>query len=130
MFADSITPVRQAGQFDLVDTETPVEIADGVELIPTPGHTPGHMSVRISSAGETALVTGDVLHHPIQLAHPRLCCGVDVDPALSERTRQTILSTVADTETLLLGSHFTHPTGGHIRSTASGFVLVPAAAIS
>ena len=128
MFADSITPVRRAGQYELVDVETPVEIADGVELLPTPGHTPGHVSVRISSGGETALVTGDFLHHPIQLAHPRLCCGVDVDPAVSERTRETTLSSIADTETLLLGSHFTHPTAGRVRSTASGFVLVPTAA--
>ena len=73
MFADSITPVRRAGQLELVDADIPVEIADGVELIPTPGHTPGHVSVRISSAGEIALVTGDRrarAHHRIGF-HPR-----------------------------------------------------------
>lgn len=128
MFADSITPIRQAGQLDVVTAESAVEIADGIELIPTPGHTPGHVSVRISSAGETAFITGDSMHHPVQLAHPSLCCGADVDPLLARRTRELILSSIADTNTLLLGSHFTPPTGGHVKSTTTGFVLIPAPA--
>jgi glyoxylase-like metal-dependent hydrolase (beta-lactamase superfamily II) len=125
MFADSITPVREGGQLELVDAAAPVEIADGVELIPSPGHTPGHVSVLISSAGRAALVTGDFLHHPIQLAHPNLCCSADVDYATSERTRAAMLSRIADTETLLLGTHFTHPAAGHVRSTPSGYAFAP-----
>lgn len=125
MFADSITPIVEAGQFDRIDVPEPVEIADGVELVPSPGHTPGHLSVRIRSAGQTALVTGDFLHHPVQVAHPTLCCGADVDGAVAERTRKTILSSLADSDTLLLGSHFTDPTAGFVRSGRSGLVLVP-----
>jgi glyoxylase-like metal-dependent hydrolase (beta-lactamase superfamily II) len=128
MFADSIDPVKGAGQLELVDARTPVEIADGVTLVPTPGHTPGHVSVQITSGDETALISGDFLHHPVQVAHPRLCCGADVDPAASERTRAAVLSSIADTETLLLGSHFTHPTAGRVRTTSTGWVLAPAAA--
>lgn len=127
MFADSITPVVQAGQFDRIDVPDPVEVAEGVELISSPGHTPGHVSVRITSAGETALVTGDFLHHPVQVAHPQLCCGADVDGAAAERSRKMLLSSLADTETLVLGSHFTHPTAGFVRSGTSGLTFVPAA---
>ncbi|WP_156657569.1 MBL fold metallo-hydrolase [Mycobacterium kyorinense] len=130
MFADSVTPVRDAGQLDLVDVETPVEIAEGVELIPTPGHTPGHVSVRIASAGRTALVTGDFLHHPVQVAYPDLCCGADVDGAVAERTRKAMLSSLVDTQTLVLGSHFTHPTAGFVRNGVSGLVLTPPAETS
>lgn len=128
MFADSIDPVRRTGQYELVDVQRPVDIADGVTLIPTPGHTPGHASVQLTSGGQSALISGDFLHHPVQVADPRLCCSVDVDPAASERTRAAVLSGLADTETLLFGSHFTHPTAGRVRTTPSGFVLEPAAA--
>lgn len=123
MLADSITPVRDAGQFDTVAVDSPVEIAPGVELIPSPGHTPGHVSVQIASAGHTALVTGDVLHHPAQIAHPDLRCSADVDPLQAARTRNALLSSLAGSETLVLGTHFTHPTAGFVRLDGSGLVL-------
>ena len=62
VLADSVTPVWDAGLVDLVETNH--RICDEVSLVPTLGHTPGHVSVRIASLGEEALITGDCMHHP------------------------------------------------------------------
>lgn len=125
---DSIAPVRDAGLWHPVEVDNrPVEIATGVELVSSPGHTPGHVSVRITSAGRSALISGDVIHHPVQLAHYNLTCVADLDPTTAIRTRTRLLSDLADSETLLLGTHFTHPTGGWIRTTDAGYRLVSSA---
>ena len=58
---------------------------DEVRLEPTPGHTPGHVSVRIASRGEEAVITGDLMHHPVQIAHPDWAQRADVDPAQARR---------------------------------------------
>lgn len=126
MFADSITPVLEAGQVDIVDVPGEIAIAEGVTLVPTPGHTPGHLSVRVESEGRTALISGDFVHHPVQIARADLCCGADVDPVAAEHTRRRVLDSVTDEEILFLGSHFTHPTAGYVRSTAAGRVFEPA----
>ena len=68
VLADSVTPVWNAGLIDLVETDH--RICDEVSLVPTLGHTPGHVSVRIASQGEEALITGDFMHHPCQIAYP------------------------------------------------------------
>ncbi|MEK9724284.1 MAG: MBL fold metallo-hydrolase, partial [Rhodospirillaceae bacterium] len=86
VFDDSVKPVFDAGLVDLVETDH--RVAPGVRLIPTPGHTPGHVSVLIESRGETALITGDFLHHPCQMAHPEWGAVVDEDAAGAERTRR------------------------------------------
>ena len=65
-FGDAVRPVFEAGQADLVDTDH--KITDEVRFAPTPGHTPGHVSVLIESKGQRAVITGDMMHHPIQIA--------------------------------------------------------------
>lgn len=126
MFADSVQPVRDSGQLQLVDVPADgVEAAPGVRLLPAPGHTPGQVSVHLDSAGRCAVITGDCLHHPLQLAHPDICSSADVDPGQAARTRRTLLTRLADTDTLLLGSHFPPPTAGLVRSERDGFRLVP-----
>ncbi|WP_439678655.1 MBL fold metallo-hydrolase [Embleya sp. MST-111070] len=115
MFRDSVIPVEQAGLLHLVDVPAEgTRIAPGLRLLPTPGHTPGHVAVEVTSRGETALITGDCVHHPIQLAHPAIGACVDIDPRQSEATRRALLARLADTETLLLGTHFAPPTAGRI----------------
>lgn len=117
MFRDSVHPVRDAGLLDLVDTSAgPAEVAPGVRLLPAPGHTPGQVAVELRGDDRTALITGDAVHHPVQIARPGIGSCVDIDPALAERTRRTLLASVADTEALLLGSHFAAPTGGRVRT--------------
>ncbi|MGW1544120.1 MBL fold metallo-hydrolase [Streptomyces sp. NPDC002309] len=118
LFADSVTPLVEAGLVDLVAAD--VRITPEIRLIPTPGHTPGHTSVLIESQGERALITGDFIHHPVQLAHPEWTSAGDHDPDLAVATRRTMLDELADTGTLLIGTHFPGPTAGHAVSDGDG----------
>jgi glyoxylase-like metal-dependent hydrolase (beta-lactamase superfamily II) len=83
--------------------------------MPTPGHTPGHVSVAIESRGEQALITGDMIHHPCQIAHPEWSPTFDVDPAAAATMRRSVLDRVADRPVLVIGTHFAAPTAGHVR---------------
>jgi glyoxylase-like metal-dependent hydrolase (beta-lactamase superfamily II) len=113
LFGDSVRPVLDAGLADLV--EPGHEVADGITLLPTPGHTPGHVSVRIRSRGEEAVVSGDVMHHPVQCARPEWGAVFDSDAAWAERTRREFLDRYADTDVLVIGTHFPDPVAGHVR---------------
>ncbi|GAA2687225.1 MULTISPECIES: MBL fold metallo-hydrolase [Actinosynnema] len=126
VFRDSVDPVERAGLLEPVDVPGGgLEVAPGVRLLPTPGHTPGHVAVELTSGDERALITGDCLHHPVQLAHPDLTACVDVDPALSRATRRALLDRLAGTGTLLLGTHFAPPTAGRVVRHGSGYRLDP-----
>ncbi|MEV8319931.1 MBL fold metallo-hydrolase [Streptomyces sp. NPDC059900] len=127
MFRDSVHPIKDAGLLDLVDVAPEgTDIAPGVRLRSTPGHTPGQVAVELSSRGERALITGDCIHHPVQLPHPDLGSCVDIDPAAAARTRHELLDSLSGTRTLLLGSHFPPPTAGHVIPDGDAFRLVPA----
>ncbi|HVC62565.1 MAG TPA: MBL fold metallo-hydrolase [Acetobacteraceae bacterium] len=110
--ADSVTPILDAGLADLVETEH--RICDEVSLIPTAGHTPGHVSVRIVSRGEAALITGDFMHHPCQIAYPDWALTSDSDPAGGSRTRWEMFDRLADRQVLVLITHFAGTTAGRI----------------
>jgi glyoxylase-like metal-dependent hydrolase (beta-lactamase superfamily II) len=126
MFRDSIYPVREAGQLDLIDVrDGGVEIAPGLRLLPTPGHTPGHVAVELRDGTQAALITGDCLHHPVQMPCPDIGSCVDIDPAQAETTRRGLLASLADTDVLLLGTHFPPPTAGYVRSGGDAHHLVP-----
>ena len=120
---DSIQPVVDAGLVDLVDVDA--EIAPGVSLLSTPGHTPGHCSVLLQSGGERALITGDFMHHAVQVAAPEWCSRFDTDAAAGERTRRDFIAEHADTDLLVIGTHFGGPGAGHIVSSDGGHVFVP-----
>jgi len=104
VFDDSIRPVVEAGLVDLVASDT--QICDEITLIPTPGHSPGHVSIHIRSDGEAALLSGDTAHHPCQMAHLDWSSTVDSDPAQSTASRRMLFSRFADTPTLVIGGHF------------------------
>jgi glyoxylase-like metal-dependent hydrolase (beta-lactamase superfamily II) len=122
VFADSVQPVFEAGLVDLVNTDH--RVCDEVSLVPTLGHTPGHVSVRITSKGEAALITGDFLHHPCQMAHPEWAAAVDYDKAASTRTRHEVFSALAGTPTLLIGTHFAGATAGRVVRDGDAYRLV------
>ncbi|MFK0294029.1 MBL fold metallo-hydrolase [Streptomyces sp. NPDC090442] len=126
MFRDSVLPVEEAGLLDLVDVPPQgVEVATGLRLLPTPGHTPGHVAVEISSQGATALVTGDCTHHPVQFADPAIGSCVDIDPAEALATRRALFTALAGNETLVLGTHFPPPTAGRVVPTGTTYRLAP-----
>ncbi|MFB6550578.1 MULTISPECIES: MBL fold metallo-hydrolase [unclassified Streptomyces] len=126
MFRDSVHPVEEAGLLDVVDVPAEgVDVAPGLRLLPTPGHTPGHIAVRVGGFGADALITGDCVHHPVQFAHPAMGSCVDIDPALAESTRRTLLASLAGTETLVLGTHFPPPTAGRVVGHGNAYRLAP-----
>ena len=110
VFNDSIKPVVDAGLVDLIASDA--DVANEITLIPTPGHSPGHMSVHINSGGEEALLTGDAAHHPVQMAHPDWASTADSDPAQSTRSRRELFARFADTPTLVIGGHYG---AGHLK---------------
>jgi len=112
VFADSVRPVYDAGLVDLVETDH--RLCDEIGLVPTVGHTPGHVSVRIASRGEEALITGDFMHHPCQIAHPEWASTADADPEQGQRTRERMFGELAGTPVLVLGTHFAGATAGRI----------------
>jgi glyoxylase-like metal-dependent hydrolase (beta-lactamase superfamily II) len=112
VFADSVRPVYDAGLVDLVETDA--RLSDEISLIPTVGHTPGHVSVRIFSRGEEALITGDFMHHPCQIAHPEWASTADSDPEQGQRTRERMFEQLSGTPVLVIGTHFAGATAGRI----------------
>ncbi len=122
VFSDSVKPVFDAGLVDLVASDH--QVAPGVRLEATPGHTPGHVSVLIESRGERAFITGDMLHHPCQMAHPEWGAVVDEDKPQAIETRHRIFQRFAGTPTLVIGTHFAAPTAGRIVREGDAYRLV------
>jgi glyoxylase-like metal-dependent hydrolase (beta-lactamase superfamily II) len=112
IFADSVKPVQDAGLVDLVETDH--RVSDEISLVATIGHTPGHVSVRIRSQGEEALITGDFMHHPCQIARPHWSSTADSDPQQAQQTRERMLAELAARPVLVIGTHFAGATAGHI----------------
>jgi glyoxylase-like metal-dependent hydrolase (beta-lactamase superfamily II) len=90
-------------------------------MIPTPGHSPGHMSIHIRSDGEEGLLTGDVAHHPCQMAHLDWSSTADSDPKQSVVARRELFSRFADTPTLVIGGHYS---AGHIKRDGDAFKFI------
>ena len=122
-FADSVLPVVERGQADIVHSTHRIEfdLGEGVWLEPAPGHTPGNVNVHVRSQGRHALLCGDVIHHPIQFAEPSLELPADFDKAVAMRTRRALMHDYADTPTIVLTGHFPDPTAGRIRSAGERF---------
>ncbi|HWH18926.1 MAG TPA: MBL fold metallo-hydrolase, partial [Solirubrobacterales bacterium] len=121
--SQSVQPILDAGLADLV--EPTHRICEEVRLIPTPGHTAGHVSVMIECGGERALISGDAFHHPLQLAHPDLSDRFAYDGALGVATRRRIFADLAGGPTLLIGSHFCEPTAGRVIKDGEAWRLDP-----
>jgi glyoxylase-like metal-dependent hydrolase (beta-lactamase superfamily II) len=119
VFNDSVKPIADAGKADLVASDA--KLCDEITLIPTPGHSPGHMSLLIRSGGDEGLLTGDVAHHPCQMAHLDWSSTADSDPVRSAATRRELFGRFADTPTLVIGGHFN---AGHIKRDGNAFRFV------
>ena len=115
---DTVRCVIDAGLADLVETDH--KLNDEVRLEATPGHTPGHVSVQIESQGQRAMITGDLIHHPIQWAEPAWGISADTDPQQAEETRRRLIREHADSSLLVIGTHYPAPTAGHLRLREGG----------
>jgi glyoxylase-like metal-dependent hydrolase (beta-lactamase superfamily II) len=89
-------------------------ITGEISIEPTPGHTPGHVSVRIFSRGKEAIISGDVMRSPIQVAVPDWVGRFDMDRPLGARQRARFVRAAADKALLVIGSYFPQPTAGYI----------------
>ena len=123
MYRESVLPVIEAGQAELV---TPGHgLGDHVTLIPTPGHTPGHVSVRVSSGGAEAIITGDAIHTTAQCSHPEWHFRFDADAEQAVTSRRFLLETASERACLVLGSHFSLPSVGRVRAAGDAFRWEP-----
>ena len=115
---DSVRPIVESGLAEFVKDD--FQLAPEVRLISTPGHTPGHVSVLINSDDEQALITGDCIHHPVQMTRTDWCSSADYDQRQGRETREGILEAYVDQDVLIIGTHFATPTAGYIKSLAGG----------
>ena len=117
MLGDSVKPIFDAGLVQLVELDH--VISPEIRLTPSTGHTPGHVSVMIESEGAQAVITGDMTHHPCQLAHPDW--SFDRDPKAGTLTRWRLFAEWADKPILVIGTHYAAPTAGHVVRDGAAF---------
>jgi glyoxylase-like metal-dependent hydrolase (beta-lactamase superfamily II) len=116
VFGDSVKPIVDADRAELIPSD--YRLSDEISMIPTAGHSPGHMSILIQSDGEQGLLTGDVAHHPCQMAHLGWSSTADSDQGQSAATRRQLFGRFADTPTLVIGGHYS---AGHIKRDGDAF---------
>jgi glyoxylase-like metal-dependent hydrolase (beta-lactamase superfamily II) len=112
IYQDSVLPVIASGQALLVSGEH--QVNEVVTVVPTPGHTPGHISVRAKNSGEIGMFLGDVIHNPVQMADPDLNSAYCELPSLARQSRRTLLEQAVETNTLLVPGHFLPPHIGRV----------------
>ena len=119
ILADSVKPIFDAGLAETVEMDH--RISPELRLMPSTGHTPGHVSVVIESKGETAIITGDMMHHPCQIAHPEWAPSFDGDAEAASVTRRALVKDWADQPILIIGTHFSGPTAGRIKKDGASY---------
>jgi len=110
--ADSVLPVMEAGQVQLVSNDFALD--DEVWLEPSPGHTHGHVCVHLASQGKHAVITGDCIHSPVQCQEPGWVVRADMDSALAGATRRGFLERYCDSDVIVCATHFPEPSLGRI----------------
>jgi glyoxylase-like metal-dependent hydrolase (beta-lactamase superfamily II) len=118
-FGDSVLPVVEAKQADIVRHD--YEIGDHMRILPTPGHTPGHVAFAFGRGKDTAVVSGDLMHSPLQARYPELSAKFDVDQIQAAATRRNFLERYCDSDTVCCTAHFPSPSAGKIRRRGDGF---------
>jgi len=120
---DSVLPIVAAGRAELVATDSALN--DHVRLTPTPGHTPDHFAVELGKDKTIAVLTGDLIHSPLQARYPELSMRADTDQAASAVTRRKFLECHCDTGRLMCTGHFPSPSTGHFTRWGDGFRFMP-----
>jgi glyoxylase-like metal-dependent hydrolase (beta-lactamase superfamily II) len=109
---DCCEPLADTGRLKLIEGETAID--ENLSYIPTPGHTPGHVSIGIASQGERAVIIGDASHHPVQLLHPDWSPLFDYDPVQSAETRTRLFDMAIDEGRTWIAGHWEHPGLGRL----------------
>jgi glyoxylase-like metal-dependent hydrolase (beta-lactamase superfamily II) len=124
VYNDSVLPIVEAGRADLVEYD--FQLGDHVRLLPTPGHTVGHVAVCLGKQKDELVMSGDLMHVPLQTKYPELSFRADRDPAQAATTRRSFLERYCDTGTLCCTAHFPVASVGRITSWDTGFRCNPA----
>ena len=119
---ECVDPIVAAGMADFVAADHVIAQGEGWRIVcePSHGHTPGHVHVRIEAGAETAVITGDLMHHPMQCAMPHRTATFDMDKDAGRATRQGFVAKYRDSGTMVIGAHFAEPTAGHIETGPDG----------
>ena len=115
MFAyirEKVMSLMDVGVLELIDGEQ--AIADHLTALPTPGHTPGHTSLLITSSGESAVVLGDAAHVPVQAHHTDWSPRADTNPKLSRASRAGLFDRMEEEHALVVSGHFPTPGFGRL----------------
>ena len=118
-FVDSVLPIVEANRFETMDSDH--QVGDHARILPTPGHTPGHVAFTFGRGRDDAVVCGDLMHTPLQTRYPELSAQFDVDKSGAAKTRRSFLERYCDTDALCCTAHFPSPSVGRIRRAGSGF---------
>lgn len=124
IFNDSVLPVVESGLADLVDGVHAIN--DHLTIEPAPGHSPGHSLLSLKSGDETGLFTGDIMHHPLQVAVPDCNSFACADATQARATRKAVLDRCCENRSLLVPGHFAAPHRGFIGRKGRGFAFSPA----
>src|ERR1700688_4207832 len=101
-------------------------IIDGMQLVPLPGHTPGHTGYQFSSKGQKILFWGDTIHaQRVQMQHPEVTAVFDIDQNAAAATRLQLLPELAREDVLIAGPHMNFPALGRLRKEGSGYSWAP-----
>jgi glyoxylase-like metal-dependent hydrolase (beta-lactamase superfamily II) len=119
-FADSVLPIVEAKRSELVAND--FAIGDHTRILPTPGHTPGHVAFTFGKGKDDAVFAGDLMHSPLQTLYPELSPKFDVDPKQAAVTRRSFLERYCDTNTLCCTAHFPSPSSGKIKRKGNAFM--------
>ncbi|HQW51736.1 MAG TPA: MBL fold metallo-hydrolase [Tepidiformaceae bacterium] len=111
-FAENFEPLETTGQLELVEGET--ELIPGVRFWPTPGHTADHASIALTSKGQTAIYTGDLVHHAVQVERPAWIPAFDILPLVSLETKKMLAERALRENALLICVHNPFPGAGRL----------------
>lgn len=115
---ECVDPIVRAGMADFIEPDHC--LSDEIFCEPSHGHTPGHVHLCIDSKGQRAVITGDLMHHPMQCAMPQREATFDMDKEAGRQTRVGFVEKYADSGVVVIGAHFADPTAGHIRTGDDG----------
>src|SRR5258708_4148835 len=119
-------PYIKSGEWHTFSGSEP--IVDGMQIVPLPGHTPGHTGYEFTSQGKSILFWGDIIHaQRVQFEHPELTVIYDFDPRAAAATRNQLLPKLAHENIVIAGPHLLFPGLGRLHKAASGYSWAPVA---
>jgi len=117
-YEDSVLPIIQSGQSIIIDSD--FDLGKGITILPTPGHSPGHYCIELRAHNAHGILTGDVLHNPIQVCYPHWTTMFCEDKEQANKTRMKLVDDLTDSDIIVLAAHFSGTTAGKIVSDSNG----------